>query len=86
LVQIIANCETENPPEGWESEGQLRIANLKTRSQPFDRLRAGRQETGEKKENICFELLATGYWLLSFFPMLYASYRLLLTAYRLPLS
>ena len=21
----IADCETGNPPEGWESEGQLRI-------------------------------------------------------------
>jgi hypothetical protein len=24
----IADCETGNPPEGWESEGQLRIENL----------------------------------------------------------
>ena len=23
--KIISNCETGNPPEGWESEGQLRI-------------------------------------------------------------
>ena len=25
----IANFETGNPPEGWESEGQLRMADLK---------------------------------------------------------
>jgi hypothetical protein len=24
----ISDCETGNPPEGWESEGQLRIADL----------------------------------------------------------
>ena len=22
---IMSDCETENPPEGWESEGQFRI-------------------------------------------------------------
>jgi len=25
---MISDCETGNPPEGWESEGQLRIADL----------------------------------------------------------
>ena len=25
--KIISDCETGNPPEGWESEGQLRIAD-----------------------------------------------------------
>jgi hypothetical protein len=27
--KAISDCETGNPPEGWESEGQLRISNLK---------------------------------------------------------
>jgi hypothetical protein len=31
--KIISDCETGNPPEGWESEGQLRIVNLGARSQ-----------------------------------------------------
>jgi hypothetical protein len=26
--EIISNCETGNPPEGWESEGQFRIAHF----------------------------------------------------------
>jgi hypothetical protein len=26
--EAIANFETGNPPEGWESEGQLRISNF----------------------------------------------------------
>ncbi len=26
--EVISNCETGNPPEGWESEGQLRISDL----------------------------------------------------------
>jgi hypothetical protein len=25
----ISNCETGNPPEGWESEGQLRNWDMK---------------------------------------------------------
>jgi len=25
-MEVISNCETGNPPEGWESEGQYRIA------------------------------------------------------------
>jgi hypothetical protein len=29
---VISNIETGNPPEGWESEGQLRIAKLKLSS------------------------------------------------------
>ena len=32
----IANFETGNPPEGWESEGQLRIVNLKARCWMLD--------------------------------------------------
>jgi len=31
--KIISDCETGNPPEGWESEGQLRISDLKARKQ-----------------------------------------------------
>jgi len=27
----IADCETGNPPEGWESEGQFRIADFAMR-------------------------------------------------------
>jgi hypothetical protein len=33
--EIIANFETGNLPEGWESEGQLRISNLKKQEKLF---------------------------------------------------
>jgi len=29
---MISDCETGNPAEGWESAGQMRIADLKARS------------------------------------------------------
>ena len=27
--EVIADCETGNPPEGWESEGQFQNSNFK---------------------------------------------------------
>ena len=50
----VANCETGNPPEGWESEGQFRIANLKKlaagRRQPRDKLGTGGQQELKNKK------------------------------------
>ena len=49
--EVISNCETGNPPEGWESEGQFWIANVKARS----------QESVEKRYSV-FDFL---FWILN---------------------
>ena len=41
--ETIANCETGNPPEGWESEGQFRFANLKKQTE-------GRRQKSEVRD------------------------------------
>jgi len=55
----IANCETGNPPEGWESAGQLRIEKqgarrqnkkLKAESSKEERV-AGRHGDGERRRH-----------------------------------
>ena len=46
----IANCETGNPPEGWKSEGQLRI--WKQGDRRSSKLKGGIVETVEIVEGV----------------------------------
>jgi hypothetical protein len=58
----MANCQAGNSLEGWESEGKFGIANLRLKSQPFDKLRAGSQNPESMRKAIKIDfILATAY-------------------------
>ena len=48
----ISDCETGNPPEGWKSEGQLRIADLNKQRGDGEMRRKTTEDRGQKTEAV----------------------------------